>query len=46
MPDGQPFDPSVHLAGGDVVVGSGLCPAGISVNIKSSKTDPYRQGVT
>ena len=37
---------SVHLARGDVVINSGLCPAGISVNIKSSKTDPFRQGVT
>ena len=46
VPDGQAFDPSVHLARGDVVINSGLCPAGISVNIKSSKTDPFRQGVT
>ena len=36
---------SVHLARGDVVINSGLCPAGISRNIKSSKTDPFQQGV-
>ena len=39
------FDPSVHLARGDVVINSDLCPAGISVNIKSSKTDLFRQEV-
>ena len=45
IPDGQVFDPSVHLARGNVVINSGLCPAGISVNIKSSMTDPFRQEV-
>lgn len=47
--DGQAFDCYVHLAvrsvGGDVVVDSGLCLAGIFMNIKSSKTDHFWQGV-
>ena len=46
MLDGKALDPSVHLARGDVVINSGVCPAGISVNNKSSKTDLLRQGVT
>ena len=46
VPDGQAFDSSIHLAVGDIVVDTGSDPAGMSVHIKASKTDPFRQGVT
>ena len=41
MRNDQAFDPSVHLARGDIVINSGLCSAGISVNNRSSKTDHF-----
>ena len=44
VPDGQAFDSSVHLAVGDVVVDSGLCPVGISVHIKASKLILFGRG--
>lgn len=46
VPEGQGFDATVHLAVNDIAVDAGVYPAGISVRIKASKTDPFRQGVT
>ncbi len=37
--------PAVHLAHGDVRVDNTFSPAYIEVQLKSSKTDPFRQGV-
>ena len=45
-PPGASFDPSVHLTVGDVSVDSWSAPSYVAVNIKASKTDPFRQGVT
>ena len=46
VPEGQECDASVHLMVNDIAMDPGLYPAGISVHIKASKTDPFRQGVT
>ena len=44
VPEGQECDASVHLMVNNTAMDPGLYPAGISVRIKASKTDPYRQG--
>lgn len=46
VPSGLAFDPSVHLSVADVSVDSHTTPTYVAVNIKASKTDPFRQGVT
>ena len=46
VPSGVAFDPSVHLSVEDVSVESHASPTYVAVNIKASKTDPFRQGVT
>ena len=46
VPGGSRFDPTVHLAHGDVSVSSYQDPQFLQVRIKASKTDPYRQGAT
>ena len=46
LPSPSSFDPSVHLARSDVAVDSLVNPSWISVVIKRSKTDPFRNGVT
>ena len=45
-PSNSSFDPSVHLAVTDVSVDSHSTPAYLAVNIKASKTNPFRRGVT
>ena len=45
-PPDSSFDPCVHLSVGDVSVDSRSAPKYLAVNIKASKTDPFRQGVT
>ena len=45
-PPGSGFDPNIHLSVGDVSVDSQSAPTYLAVNIKSSKTDPFCQGVT
>ena len=45
IPSDSSFDPSVHLAQGDVRVDSVVCPRYLEVSIKASKTDPFRRGV-
>lgn len=46
VPTDTSFDPAVHLAREDVAVDSLTNPTWLSVTIKSSKTDPFRAGVT
>ena len=44
MPGDRGFDPTRHLAFGDVRLSSHQDPQFMVVPIKASKTDPYRQG--
>ena len=46
MPCQTGFDSSVHLAYGDVTINSASNPTALKINLKSSKTDPFRKGVT
>ena len=46
VPSAKEYDPSAHLSMNDIAVDSHEKPSVISVNIKASKSDPYRQGVT
>ena len=46
VPSDSTFDPSVHLLVADISVDSHLGPTYIAVNIKASKTYPFRRGVT
>ena len=39
------FDPSTHLSFGDVAVDNPQQPSLIQLNLKASKTDPFRKGV-
>ena len=39
------FDPEIHMSLEDIRVDSHVNPSYIEVNIKASKTDPFRQGV-
>ena len=40
------FDPEVHLTASDVSVDSHTSPSYVAVRIKTSKINPFRQGVT
>ncbi len=40
------YDPEAHLSEGDVRLGAGSPPQMVQVHLKSSKTDPFRRGVT
>ncbi len=46
VPNDSSFDPTVHLAWGDVGVDDPASPTVLSVKLKASKTDPFRQGIT
>ena len=46
VPSAKEYDSSAHLSIGDITVDSHEKPSVLSINIKASKTDPYRQGVT
>ena len=46
VPSDTEFDPSQHLEYVDVAVDDKRQPSFITVNIKQSKTDPFRRGVT
>ena len=46
VPSDVSFDPAVHLAYGDVRVDNQSSPSCLEVHLKSSKTDPFRQGVS
>ena len=45
VPSDSGFDHSVHLAFGDVRVDSCSTPTNLVVNLKTSKMNPFRQGV-
>ena len=45
-PEDGLFDPGQHLSFADILVDDRLNPSCLSVKIKQSKTDPFRQGVT
>ena len=45
VPSDSGFDPSCHLAAGDVFVNNRSSPSYLVVNVKVSKTNPFRQGV-
>ena len=45
-PESDEFDPGQHLSFTDVAVDSLDSPRCLSIKIKQSKTDPFRQGVT
>lgn len=42
----EPFDPSQHLAVGDLAVDSHLAPTSVSIHLKRSKTDQEGAGIT
>ena len=44
MPSLDKFDPALHLSVEDFSVDSPIAPSYLQVRIKSSKTDPFRQG--
>ena len=46
IPSDSTFDPSAHLAYGDVRVDNVASPQYLEVRIKASKTDPFRLGVS
>lgn len=46
VPSQAAVDPSVHLAVSDVSLSSQSNPSAVIINIKASKTDPFRQGVS
>ena len=45
VPNNQTFDPSVHLSVADIAVDDAKNPSVLQINIKQSKTDPFRRGV-
>ena len=45
-PESQQFDPGQHLSFSDIAVDDSNHPSTVSVRIKQSKTDPFREGVT
>ena len=45
-PSPNSYDPTWHLCLGDLAIDSHTCPTKAFLNIKASKTDPFRQGVT
>ena len=46
VPSDLGFDPSFHLAHGDVRVDNFVCPNYLEFRIKASKTDPFRHGAS
>ena len=46
VPTQSAYDPTVHLSMADVQVDSTVAPSVVSVTLKASKTDPFREGVT
>ena len=46
MPSAKDYDPGAHLSFGDVLLDSTVDPQVAQVNIKASKTDPFRKGVS
>ena len=46
VPSQHEFDPGAHLCAGDVTLDSRSAPQIAQLNIKASKTDPFRHGVS
>ena len=46
VPSPKEYDPSAHLSINDIAVDCHDKPSMVSLKIKASKTDPFRQGVT
>ena len=46
VPSAGEYDPGAHLSYGDVMLDSRESPTMAQVNIKASKTDPFRKGVS
>ena len=46
VPSQKEYDSSAHLSNGDVTFDSQHTPSMAQINIKASKTDPFRKGVT
>lgn len=46
VPSAKDYDPGAHLSFGDVRLDSTVDPHVAQVNIKASKTDPFRKGVS
>ena len=45
VPSSSHYDPNLHLSYGDVCLHDKTSPEFLSVSIKASKTDPFRQGI-
>lgn len=46
IPSGKAFDPTAHLAVGDLSVDNVKAPSRLTMRLKKSKTDPFREGVS
>ena len=46
VPSQSQFDPNEHLCLSDISLDSSHFPQIVQVNIKQSKTDPFRRGIT
>ena len=46
VPSAKEFKPGVHLSFGDVTLDNPEDPQVVQINIKASKTDPFRIGIT
>lgn len=46
IPSGKAFDPTAHLAVGDLSVDNVKAPSHLTMRLKKSKTDPFREGVS
>ena len=42
VPNDKDYDPEVHLSMGDIAVDDARSPTVVQINIKQSKTDPFR----
>ena len=45
VPSVNDYDPAVHLSLGDIAIDSHTAPTVVRINIKQSKTDPFRKGI-
>ena len=46
VPSNASFDAAAHLCFGDIAINSRTEPSAMTVHLKSSKTDPFRKGVS
>ena len=45
VPSDQGFDPAVHLTRMDIAVDNQVVPCTLRVELKQSRTDPFKQGI-